>query len=90
MPGIEDIIEDVAADPAVDSSVGKLLGGLFGHLKDLLASGNTAAVEQAVNDGIQNQDKLVSAVTANTQHPNPPPPPEAEQQAEEHTEGSAA
>jgi hypothetical protein len=69
MPGIVDIIADVAADPTVDSAVEKLVSGLFGHFKDLLATGNTAAVEQAVNDGIQAVPDMVAAVTANTQTP---------------------
>lgn len=69
MPGILDIIADVAADPAVDSSVEKLVGGLFAHLKDVLATGNAAAVQQVVEDGLANQAAIVSAVTANTGTP---------------------
>jgi hypothetical protein len=64
-----DIIADVAADPAVESSVAKLLGGLFNHLKEHLATGNIAAVEQAVNDGLHAVPDMVAAVTANTQPP---------------------
>jgi hypothetical protein len=75
MPGILGIIEDVAADPELESSVAKLISGLFSHLKDALATNNSATVEQAINDGIQHQDQLVAAVTANT--PAGPAPPEA-------------
>lgn len=74
MPGLFDILEDVAADPAVDSSVEKLVGGLFSHLKELLSQGSAAAIDQVLNDGIENTDKIVAAVTANT--PNAPPAPE--------------
>lgn len=70
MPGLVEIIEDVAADPAVESSVAKLIGGLFSHLKNLLASGNTAAVEQVVNEGMQKAPEMVAAVTANTETPS--------------------
>lgn len=92
MAGLFDILEDVAADPAVDSSVEKLVGGLFSHLKELLSQGSAAAIDQVLTDGIQNTDKIVAAVTANTPIAPPEPEPQAaeQQQGEEHTEGSAA
>lgn len=90
MPGLFDILEDVAADPAVDSSVEKLVGGLFSHLKELLSQGSAAAIDQVLNDGIENTGKIVAAVTANT--PNAPdtasttPAPEPEQEPQPQTE----
>jgi hypothetical protein len=86
MPGILGIIEDVAADPDIESSVAKLLSGLVGHLKDALATNNSATVEAAINDGIQHQDQLVAAVTANTPHA----PPEANQTTGDTGGGSAS
>jgi cell division septation protein DedD len=75
MPGILGIIEDVAADPDIESSVAKLLSGLVGHLKDALATNNSAAVAAAADQIVENTPQLSAAVTANT----PVAPPEASQ-----------
>ncbi|HSR76638.1 MAG TPA: hypothetical protein VLN57_08625 [Xanthobacteraceae bacterium] len=92
MPGILAIIEDVAADPEVESSVGKLLSGLIGHLKDALATNNSAAVAEAANQIVEHKEALSAAVTANT--PVAPGATEAgpttEATGEDHHDGDAA
>jgi len=66
MPGIVGVIAAVAEEPEVQAAVEKLVSGLFTHLKDVLAGGNAADVEQALNEGLDKSSDMAAAVVANT------------------------
>lgn len=64
---IDDLKNDVANVTSAEGSVKTLLTGIYNTFKDLIATGNIAAVEQHTNEFGQNIDALTAATVANTQ-----------------------
>ena len=73
MTVMDDLKAAVARNTAVDESVITLLTGISQQLKDALATGNPAAIQEVITQLDANTQKMADAVTANTPTPTPTP-----------------
>jgi hypothetical protein len=90
MSVMEDLTKTVEDATTVEESVHHLLTGVFRSIKEALATGNIAGVEQCVNDHMHAAPGYATAVGANTSPPDPAadPVPVADDPAPAEDEGS--